>query len=145
MKKVFCALFALIIAASVLCACGGQKSSEKSRHACAGKWRCSEIPSNMSDFSSLILEIDGSSFTYTMKGEKTSNVRKGHFKETGKDQIVLYVDKYMQTDTVSGEVLHERAVEGSESEEQPVYAKLDGDDKLTLSANGVELSFEKMD
>ena len=145
MKRVFCALLALTLAAAVLCACGGKSSKTDNPTALEGKWRCTEIPSSLSDFDSLLLEFDGSSFTYTMKSKETSNVRKGHCKETGEKQLVLYVDKYMQTETVSGKVLHERAVEGSESENQPVYAKADSDKKLTLSANGMNLSFEKMD
>ena len=138
MKKVKNALslgLVLILCAAFLCACGSKASFD-------GKWSCVKIPSKMG-FSEVKLNIDGDSFTYTLKGEETTTKMEGRCEKTDEESLTLYVEKQAQIHNGDDVVLNEKVIESSESESQPVEVKLDESGKLTLSGGTTKLEFER--
>ena len=138
MKKAKTALASaliLIICAAILCACGSKSSFD-------GKWSCVKIPAKMG-FSEVVIEIDGTDFTYTMTGDDTTTVMEGHGKITGSDSMVLYVDSQKQIQNSDKTVINEKVMEASESESQPVDVKLEKSGNLTLSGGTTKLEFKK--
>ena len=136
-KRALAAAIAVLLAISVLCACGKRKGGT-----CEGDWVCKSIPVQM-QFKEITLNISGDSFTYTLTGDKTSTIAEGHCIVNGNDSMVLYPDKQRQINNADKKVLNEKTLETSESEAQPVYVKLDKSDCLTLTGGDTTIEFER--
>lgn len=142
MKKALSFLLLLAVALT-FCACGGStETSEVKALYLNGNWRCTEIPPSMK-FNKITMNIAGDDFTYTLKGDKTTDIITGYTESVGSNSLALHADKQQQTDTVTGKVLQEKTFTSAESKIQVVTAKPDGNGGMIAEAGDLQLTFSK--
>lgn len=140
MKKTVSIILLIAAAALMLCACGAKSGGS---HACAGSWECLEIPSDMKA-KTVTLELTDTSFTYSLGGDTTTIVIEGEAKTTGDKSMVLYMQNKKEVNNADRKVLRERKAEASTTDADPVYAQLNADGTLSLSAVQTQLTLVRV-